>query len=59
MEKDYYSNIEDPIERRRALAESIGLLVDEILGKRGMTVGELSDKLEYIKNASDIIKRFD
>ena len=59
MKQDFYASIQDPLARRRALAEAIGLLIDDLIERRGVPYEELRDKLGYIREASEIIKRFD
>lgn len=46
-----YKNIADPAARKRALAENIGRVVDEVIRTQGIDAVDLANKLNYVKSA--------
>lgn len=46
-----FREISDPIERKRALAENIGLVIDEVISTKGMDANDLANKLNYVRRA--------
>ena len=51
-----FSEIEDPIARKRAIAESAGKAIQQIIEIKGAPFSELQDKLNYLKRALDTMK---
>lgn len=46
-----FKEISDPTARKRALAENIGLVIDEVISTKGMDANDLANKLNYVRRA--------
>lgn len=51
-----FSEIQDPIARKRALADSASEAIEQIIDMKGVPFGDLLDKLDYLKRVLVEIK---